>query len=310
MIGLVVKNTGSSYLVRTVDNQEDQFVECRVKGNFRIKGIKSTNPVAVGDRVSFDVMPDGMGWITQIEERKNYIVRRPANLSKQLHIIAANIDRLFLVVTINHPETSTIFIDRVLATAEAYRVPVTLVINKKDLYNEEELEYMGAIETLYQTIGYETIAVSAKTGAGVSELKEMMQGKTSLLSGNSGVGKSSIINAVSANEVAKTGVISDVHNKGMHTTTFSEMFELETGGYLIDTPGIKGFGTIDFQKEEVGHYFPELFKYAADCRFGNCSHVHEPGCAVREALENHLISVSRYTSYLSILEDCEEGKYR
>lgn len=310
MIGLVVKNTGSSYLVRTVDNQEDQFVECRVKGNFRIKGIKSTNPVAVGDRVSFDVMPDGMGWITQIEERKNYIVRRPANLSKQLHIIAANIDRLFLVVTINHPETSTIFIDRVLATAEAYRVPVTLVINKKDLYNEEELEYMGAIETLYQTIGYETIAVSAKTGAGVSELKEMMQGKTSLLSGNSGVGKSSIINAVSANEVAKTGVISDVHNKGMHTTTFSEMFELETGGYLIDTPGIKGFGTIDFQKEEVGHYFPELFKYAADCRFGNCSHVHEPGCAVREALENHLISESRYTSYLSILEDCEEGKYR
>ena len=307
MIGLVVKNTGSSYLVKTDDSQ---FVECRVKGNFRIKGIKSTNPVAVGDRVSFDVMPDGIGWIKQIEDRKNYIVRRPANLSKQLHIIAANVDQLFLIITINYPETSTVFIDRVLATAEAYRVPVTLVVNKTDLYSEEEKEYMQALKNLYQTIGYEFVTVSAKTGEGIEAIRKKMQGKTSLLSGNSGVGKSSLINAVSARELAKTGVISDVHNKGMHTTTFSEMYELETGGYLIDTPGIKGFGTIDFLKEEVGHYFPEIFRYASECRFNNCTHIHEPGCAVRQALEDHLISESRYTSYLSVLEDCTEEKYR
>lgn len=307
MIGLIVRNTGSSYLVRTADNM---FVECRVKGNFRIKGIKSTNPVAVGDRVSFEVMADGIGWITDIEERKNYIIRRPANLSKQLHIIASNVDQLMLIVTVNHPETSTVFIDRVLATAEAYQVPATVVINKIDLYTAEELDYMKALTVLYESIGYEVVSISAKRGTNVDKLLSMLKGKTTLLSGNSGVGKSSIINILSAGEVAKTGNISDVHNKGMHTTTFSEMYEIDADSYLIDTPGIKGFGTIDFQKEEVGHFFPEIFNYSKDCKFGNCTHIHEPGCAVRKALEEHLISESRYTSYLSILEDCEESKYR
>lgn len=307
MIGLIVRNTGSSYLVRTADNT---FVECRVKGNFRIKGIKSTNPVAVGDRVSFEVMADGIGWITDIEERKNYIIRRPANLSKQLHIIASNVDQLMLIVTVNHPETSTVFIDRVLATAEAYQVPATVVINKIDLYTAEELDYMNALTVLYESIGYEVVSISAKSGMNIDKLLSMLKGKTTLLSGNSGVGKSSIINILSAGEVAKTGNISDVHNKGMHTTTFSEMYEIDADSYLIDTPGIKGFGTIDFQKEEVGHFFPEIFNYSKDCKFGNCTHIHEPGCAVRKALEEHLISESRYTSYLSILEDCEESKYR
>lgn len=307
MIGLIVRNTGSSYLVRTADNT---FVECRVKGNFRIKGIKSTNPVAVGDRVSFEVMADGIGWITDIEERKNYIIRRPANLSKQLHIIASNVDQLMLIVTVNHPETSTVFIDRVLATAEAYQVPATVVINKIDLYSEEELDYMKALSVLYESIGYEVLGISAKNGTNIDKLLSMLKGKTTLLSGNSGVGKSSIINILSSGEVAKTGNISDVHNKGMHTTTFSEMYEIDADSYLIDTPGIKGFGTIDFQKEEVGHFFPEIFNYSKDCKFGNCTHIHEPGCAVRKALEEHLISESRYTSYLSILEDCEESKYR
>ncbi len=307
MIGLIVRNTGSSYLVRTADNT---FVECRVKGNFRIKGIKSTNPVAVGDRVSFEVMADGIGWITDIEERKNYIIRRPANLSKQLHIIASNVDQLMLIVTVNHPETSTVFIDRVLATAEAYQVPATVVINKIDLYTEEELDYMKALSVLYESIGYEVLGISAKNGTNIDKLLSMLKGKTTLLSGNSGVGKSSIINILSSGEVAKTGNISDVHNKGMHTTTFSEMYEIDADSYLIDTPGIKGFGTIDFQKEEVGHFFPEIFNYSKECKFGNCTHIHEPGCAVRKALEEHLISESRYTSYLSILEDCEESKYR
>ena len=307
MIGLIVKNTGSCYVVKSDDGQ---FFDCRVKGNFRIKGIKSTNPVAVGDRVSFDVMNDGTGWIKNIEERRNYIVRRPANLSKQLHIIAANVDQLLLTVTISHPETSTVFIDRVLATAEAYNVPAIVAVNKIDLYNEEEKEYLGALRTLYRSIGYNTVAISAKTHEGIADLTSLLVGKTTLLSGNSGVGKSSIINAVAASEVAKIGEISNVHDKGMHTTTFSEMYEIEAGGLLIDTPGIKGFGTIDFQKEEVGHFFPEIFKHSSNCRFGNCSHIHEPGCAVRTALEEHLISESRYNSYLSILQDCTESKYR
>ncbi len=306
-IGIIVKSTGSSFWVKTA---ESEFVECRIKGNFRIKGIKSTNPVAVGDRVRFEVMADGIGWITEIEERKNYIVRRPANLSKQLHIIAANLDQLLLTITINHPETSTVFIDRVLATSEAYQVPTVLVINKIDLYNDDEKGYMEALRYLYDTVGYKSICVSAQTGEGIEQLREIMRGKTSLLSGNSGVGKSSLINALSAMQVARIGQISDAHNKGMHTTTFSEMYEIERDSYLIDTPGIKGFGTIDFQKEEVDHYFPEIFKFSAECKYGNCLHIKEPGCAVRSALEEHYISETRYNSYLSILEDCDEGKYR
>lgn len=307
MQGLVIRNTGSFYQVKTSDGE---IVNCRIKGKFRIQGIKSTNPVAVGDYVTFSVTPEGEGLISEIAERKNYVVRRPANLSKQRHIIAANVDQALLIVTVNYPETSTTFIDRFLATCEAYRVPAKIIINKKDLYSEEELEYMRNLMFLYEQIGYQCFAVSALTGDGVDNVRELLMGRVSLLSGNSGVGKSSLINAVCPDFKAKTGEISEIHNKGMHTTTFSEMFELDEGTYLIDTPGIKGFGTIDFEKEEVGHFFPEIFRISKDCRFGNCTHVHEPGCAVIKAVEESYISQSRYNSYLSVMEDCDAGKYR
>lgn len=307
MQGLVIRNTGSFYQVKTSDGE---IVNCRIKGKFRIQGIKSTNPVAVGDYVTFSVTPEGEGLISEIAERKNYVVRRPANLSKQRHIIAANVDQALLIVTVNYPETSTTFIDRFLATCEAYRVPAKIIINKKDLYTEEELEYMRNLMFLYEQIGYQCFAVSALTGEGVEDIRNLLSGSVSLLSGNSGVGKSSLINAVCPDFKAKTGEISEIHNKGMHTTTFSEMFELDEGTYLIDTPGIKGFGTIDFEKEEVGHFFPEIFRISKDCRFGNCTHVHEPGCAVIKAVEESYISQSRYNSYLSVMEDCDAGKYR
>lgn len=307
MQGLVIRNTGSFYQVKTSDGE---IVNCRIKGKFRIQGIKSTNPVAVGDYVTFSVTPEGEGLISEIAERKNYVVRRPANLSKQRHIIAANVDQALLIVTVNYPETSTTFIDRFLATCEAYRVPAKIIINKKDLYSEEELEYMHNLMFLYEQIGYQCFAVSALTGDGVDNVRELLTGRVSLLSGNSGVGKSSLINAVCPDFKAKTGEISEIHNKGMHTTTFSEMFELDEGTYLIDTPGIKGFGTIDFEKEEVGHFFPEIFRISKECRFGNCTHVHEPGCAVIKAVEESYISQSRYNSYLSVMEDCDAGKYR
>lgn len=307
MQGLVIRNTGSFYQVKTSDGE---IVNCRIKGKFRIQGIKSTNPVAVGDYVTFSVTPEGEGLISEIAERKNYVVRRPANLSKQRHIIAANVDQALLIVTVNYPETSTTFIDRFLATCEAYRVPAKIIINKKDLYSEEELEYMRNLMFLYEQIGYQCFAVSALTGEGVEDIRSLLSGSVSLLSGNSGVGKSSLINAVCPDFKAKTGEISEIHNKGMHTTTFSEMFELDEGTYLIDTPGIKGFGTIDFEKEEVGHFFPEIFRISKDCRFGNCTHVHEPGCAVIKAVEESYISQSRYNSYLSVVEDCDAGKYR
>lgn len=307
MQGLVIRNTGSFYQVKTSDGE---IVNCRIKGKFRIQGIKSTNPVAVGDYVTFSVTPEGEGLISEIAERKNYVVRRPANLSKQRHIIAANVDQALLIVTVNYPETSTTFIDRFLATCEAYRVPAKIIINKKDLYSEEELEYMRNLMFLYEQIGYQCFAVSALTGEGVENIRSLLSGSVSLLSGNSGVGKSSLINAVCPDFKAKTGEISEIHNKGMHTTTFSEMFELDEGTYLIDTPGIKGFGTIDFEKDEVGHFFPEIFRISKDCRFGNCTHVHEPGCAVIKAVEESYISQSRYNSYLSVMEDCDAGKYR
>ena len=307
MQGLVIRNTGSFYQVKTSDGE---IVNCRIKGKFRIQGIKSTNPVAVGDYVTFSVTPEGEGLISEIAERKNYVVRRPANLSKQRHIIAANVDQALLIVTVNYPETSTTFIDRFLATCEAYRVPAKIIINKKDLYSEEELEYMRNLMFLYEQVGYQCFAVSALTGEGVEDIRSLLSGSVSLLSGNSGVGKSSLINAVCPDFKAKTGEISEIHNKGMHTTTFSEMFELDEGTYLIDTPGIKGFGTIDFEKEEVGHFFPEIFRISKDCRFGNCTHVHEPGCAVIKAVEESYISQSRYNSYLSVMEDCDAGKYR
>lgn len=285
-------------------------MECKIKGNFRLKGIRSTNPVAVGDYVQIILNQEGTAFITEIEDRKNYIIRRASNLSKQSHIIAANLDQCMLVVTINYPETSTTFIDRFLASAEAYRVPVTIVFNKVDAYNEEELHYLDGLIHLYTTIGYPCLKVSAKKGDGVEAIKEALRERVTLFSGHSGVGKSTLINTILPGVAAKTGEISTVHNKGMHTTTFSEMFPVPGNGYLIDTPGIKGFGTFDMEKEEIGHYFPEIFRTSADCRYGNCTHRNEPGCAVRQAVEEHYISESRYASYLGMLEDKEEGKYR
>ena len=307
MKGLVIKNTGSWYQVKTDDGQS---IECKIKGNFRLKGIRSTNPVAVGDRVRIILNQEGTAFISEIEDRKNYIIRRSSNLSKQSHILAANLDQCMLVVTINYPETSTIFIDRFLASAEAYRVPVKLVFNKVDAYDEDELRYLDALINLYTQIGYPCFKVSAKSGTGVAEIKKALEGKITLFSGHSGVGKSTLINSILPGIAAKTGEISSYHNKGMHTTTFSEMFPVEGDGYIIDTPGIKGFGTFDMEEEEIGHYFPEIFKTSADCKYGNCTHRHEPGCAVRKAVEEHLISESRYTSYLNMLEDKEEEKHR
>ena len=293
-----------------VKTDDGALVECKIKGNFRLKGIRSTNPIAVGDRVCIVPNAEGTAFITEIEDRKNYIIRRASNLSKQSHIIAANVDACMLVVTVNYPETSTTFIDRFLASAEAYRVPVNLVFNKVDLYSEDELRYLDGLVNLYTHIGYPCYRISAANGESVDALKEDLQGKITLFSGHSGVGKSTLINYLLPDQQLKTGEISSVHNKGMHTTTFSEMYPLGENGYIIDTPGIKGFGTFDMKDEEVGHYFKEIFEFSARCKYGNCTHRHEPGCAVREAVENHYISQSRYNSYLNILEDKEEGKYR
>ena len=307
MQGTVIKSSGSVYGVRAIDGT---VVDCRVKGNFRLKGIRSTNPVAVGDNVVFDMREDGTAYIVDILERKNYIVRKASNLSKQSHILAANLDLCFLIVTISHPVTATTFIDRFLASAEAYRVPVVIVFNKTDLYNgteREELEYLTA---LYESIGYRCLHTSTVTNSGIDTLKEMMQGKTSLFAGNSGVGKSSLVNAISPEIAAKVGEISKTHDTGMHTTTYTEMFEFMPDSYIVDTPGVKGFGTFDMEVEEISHYFVEFFELSKDCRYGNCTHTHEPGCAVLEALERGEIAPSRYQSYLSMLEDKEEGKYR
>lgn len=327
MTGLVIKNTGSWYVVKTDDGQ---LFDCKVKGNFRLKGIRSTNPVAVGDRVSITgwtmdneqcTMAEGQrptALINDIEERKNYIIRKASNLSKQSHIIAANVDQAALIITISHPETSTTFIDRFLASAEAYRVPVVLIFNKTDIYTEDELRYLQAIITLYESLGYSCLRCSASTGEGVEAIHQAFAGKTTLLSGNSGVGKSTLLNQLIPEANVKTADISSAHDTGMHTTTFSEMYSLPTlkpqastlDSYIIDTPGIKGFGTFDMERTEVSHYFREIFQIGQECRFGDCTHTNEPGCAVRQAVEEHRVAQSRFTSYLSMLEDKDAEKYR
>lgn len=313
MTGLVIKNTGSHYIVLTEDGVERS---CLAKGNLRLRGFRSTNPIVVGDHVVVDSLPgqseEDTLYIKDILPRKNYIIRRAANLSKESHILAANIDASFLVCTIAAPETSTTFIDRFLATAEAYRIPTELIFNKVDLYTPEALEYMEELIDLYEKIGYPCHRVSAETGEGVEALIAHLRGKITLFSGHSGVGKSTLINRLIPGVELRTGSISHAHFKGMHTTTFSQMIPLPdaSGGYLIDTPGIKGFGMLEMEESEVSHYFPELFEVGASCRFGNCTHTHEPGCAVRAAVEDGAIAASRYISYLGILEDKEGGKYR
>lgn len=307
MQGLVIKNTGSWYTVKT--NNGD-FINCKIKGNFRLKGIRSTNPIAVGDNVDIVLNQEGTAFITHICERRNYIIRKSQNLSKQSHIIAANVDQALLIVTVNHPQTSTIFIDRFLATAEAYSVPVVLVFNKNDILTDEERHYQEMMVKLYSNIGYTCLIISATTGQGIEELTPLLQGKITLLSGNSGVGKSTLINRILPDANLRTSAISDAHNTGMHTTTFSEMIEMPNDGYLIDTPGIKGFGTFDIEPEELTSYFRDIFHFSKNCRFNNCTHTHEPGCAVLEAVKEHYISDSRYQSYLSMLTDKDENKYR
>jgi ribosome biogenesis GTPase len=329
MKGLVIKSTGTSYGVYFEDGTT---ADCHVKGNFRIRGIRSTNPVAIGDYVEVTTNEDGTNWITELYDRKNYIIRRATNLSYASHILAANVDMAALIVTINHPKTSTTFIDRFLATCEAYRVPACLIFNKIDLLNEEELQELASLRQLYESLDYPTYAISALDLASStnrpitsSPLYDLFCNRVTLLSGNSGVGKSTLLNAIFGKDIARTGAISSAHHKGMHTTTFSEMYplgDIETletlntpstprvRSWIIDTPGIKGFGLLDVEKEEVGHYFRDIFRVSRDCRYSNCLHTGEPGCAVYQAVAKGEIALSRYESYLSILDDTQENKYR
>ncbi|HLW62968.1 MAG TPA: ribosome small subunit-dependent GTPase A [Flavobacterium sp.] len=307
--GLVYKSTGSWYSVQSI---EGASYECRIKGKFRIKGIKSTNPVSVGDWVDFELNETGdkpTGLIYHIHERKNYLIRKSVNLSKQVHIIAANVDVLFILVTIDNPVTTTSFIDRLLVTAEAYGIEAVLVFNKIDTFSEEILDEQLYLQYIYEQIGYKCLRVSAEKKQGLEALKEMMKGKVSMFTGHSGVGKSTLVNALDSSLHLKTKEISEQHQQGQHTTTFAEMYDLSFGAKIIDTPGIRGFGIVDMEPQEVGNYFPEFFKRKEQCKFNNCLHREEPNCAVKEALDNDEISWSRYKSYVQIL-DGEEENYR
>ena len=309
MQGTVYKSTGSWYQVKAEDGE---FYECRIKGKFRIQGIKSTNPVAVGDEVVFDLeegVEEKTGVIKKIKERENYIIRKSVNLSKQTHIIASNIDQVFLLITLNNPPTLTTFIDRFLVTAEAYAITAVLLFNKVDAYSIEELAEVKYLAELYRSAGYECIGISAKTGKNVDKVAEKMSGQTSMISGHSGTGKSTLINAIEPSLDLKTSEISRQHSQGQHTTTFAEMFDLSMDARIIDTPGIKGFGVVDMDREEIGDYFPEFFERKQDCKFHNCLHIEEPKCAIKDALEEGEIAWSRYKSYLQIM-DGEEDNYR
>ena len=309
MKGLVIKNTGSWVTVRLEDG--GGVVDCKMRGVLRLKGLRCTNPVAVGDIVQVEDKGGDAPVVGAIEPRRNYIIRRASNLSKEFQIIAANLDQAVLVATLFNPETSTTFIDRFLATAEAYQVPAVIAFNKVDLLStDESRQYQDELKTMYESIGYPVITMSATTGEGADALREQLSGKMSLLSGNSGVGKSSIINLLVPDAHVRVGDVSQTHHKGMHTTTFSELLDLPGGGAIIDTPGVKAFGTIDFERAEVAHYFPEIFNISKDCRFNNCTHTHEPGCAVLEAVERGDIAYSRFVSYLSILDEDPNNKYR
>ncbi|MFY9152234.1 MAG: ribosome small subunit-dependent GTPase A [Prolixibacteraceae bacterium] len=310
--GIVIKSTGSWYTVKTT---EGKLLDCRIKGNLRLKEIRSTNPIAVGDQVELteskddDTLGDlSIGLIHKILPRNNYIIRKSPNLSKESHIIAANIDQAFLIVTVNFPVTTTTFIDRFLVSAEAYRIPCHLIFNKIDLYNEEQTNTMNSLIDIYQKIGYQCLKISAKNNIGINELREMMANKTNVFSGHSGVGKSTIINLIHPTVNLKTAEISGSHFSGKHTTTHSEMHELDFGGFIIDTPGIKGFGVLEMEKEEISHYFPEIFKLLDECQYYNCTHTHEPLCAVKKSVEKGEIAFSRYSSYLGLLDN--EEKYR
>ncbi len=309
MYGTVYKSTGSWYSVKT---ESGAYYNCRIKGKFRIKGLKSTSPVAVGDHVEFDVEEIGdetVGIISEIADRKNYIVRKSVKLSKQIHIIAANIDQVFLLVTVKEPKTYTVFVDRFLATAEAYDVPAILLFNKIDLYNDEEMDEVRYLAAIYREIGYTCLGISAKTGKNLDKVKDLMIGKTNMFAGHSGVGKSTLINYIAPELKLRTSEISEQHLQGQHTTTFAQMFDLDIGARIIDTPGIRGFGMVDMDKDEIGDYFPELFALKSDCKFNNCLHLDEPKCAVKEALENDEISWSRYRSYVQMVTG-EEDTYR
>ena len=305
-MALVIKTSGGEYLVRT---ETGETLSAHVKGSFRIKGIRTTNPVAVGDEVELERQADGTNWIKAVLPRKNYIIRRAANLSKEAHILAANVDQVLLLYTIAHPVTSTTFLDRFLATAEAYRVPVIILFNKQDLLDEAEKARQTDLVTLYSSLGYQVVLTSLSQTQDIAYVRTLLTGKVTLLSGNSGVGKSTLLNALMGESVTRTAALSEAHDAGMHTTTFSAMYPLD-GGYIIDTPGIKGFGMVEMAKEEVSHYFREIFQVGRDCKYGNCLHLQEPGCAVMQAVEQGEIALSRYESYLSLLDDEEESKYR